>query len=145
MSEAKTTPKQSEGAMPDDLQRAAEQTLNIDIGALQSLSFVEQNALYRVVANLHDSLAASLCQPRFNVGDDYNAAGALVEILYDFMGWYREAIVSSGRHNPAESHDEIKYRALLLLQYESDMLDDIGQCAEIATRALCQIAVRGAP
>ncbi|MBN8978035.1 MAG: hypothetical protein J0I08_16305 [Rhizobiales bacterium] len=112
-------------------------TCTINLGALRALSMRDLLSL-RDALHLTASVAGAIrCQPRFweEGTHNHNDAGKALDDVTEWLFNYEQAIANVAKSASPSTGDEMECRGHLLVGFEADMQDDLGDLVVIAAQA----------
>jgi hypothetical protein len=124
-------------AKPDPLAPRGSLTCTINLRALRALSMRDLLSL-RNALHLTASVAGAVrCQPRFwaEGTHNHNDAGKVLDDITEWLFNFEQAVANIAKSATPSTGDEMEYRGHLLVGFEADMQDSLGDLSVIAAQA----------
>ncbi|MDX0615130.1 hypothetical protein GOD03_11605 [Sinorhizobium medicae] len=110
---------------------------DIDMAKLRKMSMRELHDLRSALHSMSEITAAFSCQGRFSSNDgNYNAAGDVIEDLYEFLSRYECALINVAKAAKPTASRDVEWRAWTILSSEADCADELAPFAVIASEAV---------
>ncbi len=109
-------------------------TATVDVDTMSVLGSRQMLALYDAFSNAAEALHGVMTQPRCH-GDGHklNAAGEILDRLYEFMCDCRTQLVDAAKQATSDDPTRNEERLFLILRHEASMADGLAELAAMAS------------